>query len=154
MAFYRYFIPTILAAIGMILLVQGYKHWQESYQIVSQSEAVDGTIIRNAPYVTSRLGKSSALVYFPEVSFVSKDGEKHQFLSEVTSRAEQYKPGDAVKVMYRKNDPKTAIIGSFSALWAISIIYASGGLFTILFALYFFFRAGQFGKKDSPLNRE
>ena len=154
MLFFRYFIPVILAAIGSLLLTKSYQHGQQSYQKISVSESTMGTVVRNAPYVTSKPGKSSSLVYFPEVRFKTREGEEIQFLSEVTSRAEQYKAGDQVPVLYNKTDPNIAMIGSFSALWAIAIIYAAGGIMTILFGFYFFYRAGQFGKKDSPLNRE
>jgi len=127
--------------IGAALLAQGYKHWSVSKQLVNSSLVAEGTVIRNAPYMTAKAGKSSSLVHFPEVKFTAKDGTDVKFVSKVTSRAEQYQPGDRVRVLYKESQPDDAFIGSFQALWAITIIFSGAGIMVVLFASWFYRKA-------------
>ncbi|WP_456412191.1 DUF3592 domain-containing protein [Thiolapillus sp.] len=141
MGFLRFVFPIALLFIGAALLAQGFKHWSISRELVNSSLVAEGTVIRNAPYMSSKAGKTSALVYFPQVKFTTKDGTEVEFVSKVTSRAEQYQPGDAVRVLYKENQPDDAVIGSFQALWAIAIIFAGSGLMVVLFASWFYRKA-------------
>ncbi|WP_456407767.1 DUF3592 domain-containing protein [Thiolapillus sp.] len=148
MGFFRYVVPFILLCISAVLLAQGYKHWSTSKQLIDSSLTAEGTIVRNAPFMSSKAGKTSSLVYFPQVRFPTADGKSIEFTSKVTSRAEQYKPGDKVRVLYREQDPENAFIGSFSSLWAIAIIYAVSGLLVLLFTIWLYKKATRGWEKD------
>ena len=141
MGLFKFVFPVALLLIGAALLAQGFKHWNTSRQLVNSSLIAEGTVIRNAAYLSSKVGKSSSLAHFPEVSFTTKDGAEVKFVSRVTSRAEQYQPGDKVKVLYKKNQPDDAVIGSFQALWAIAIIFSGAGIMVVLFASWFYRKA-------------
>jgi hypothetical protein len=142
MGWFRFVVPFILLCIGAVLLAKGYEHWSSSKQIIDESIATDGTVIRNAPYLsTSKVGKNSSLVYFPQVRYTTKDGVEVEFTSQVTSRAEQYKPGDQVHILYKEQAPDNAIIGSFKALWSIAIIFTVSGILVVLFAIWFYMKA-------------
>ena len=142
MGWFRFVVPFILLCIGAVLLAKGYEHWSSSKKIVDESIPANGVVIRNAPYLTSsKVGKKSALVYFPQVKYTTQDGKEIEFVSQVTSRAEQYKPGDQVPILYKQQAPNSAIIGSFQALWSIAIIFTASGILVVLFALWFFMKA-------------
>lgn len=141
MGFFRLALPFILLSIGAVLLAQGYQHWSASKQLIDSSLAAEGTVIRNAPYMSSKPGKSSSLVYFPQVTFTTSKGQVVEFTSSVTSRAEQYQPGDQVRVLYQENRPKDAVIGSFNALWAVAIIFTVSGILVVMFAAWFYRKA-------------
>ncbi len=141
MGFFRFVLPFILLCIGAVLLAQGYQHWSTSKQLLDRSLVAEGTVIRNAPYMSSKPGKASSLVYFPQVTFSTKEGKIVEFTSRVTSRAEQYQPGDQVSVLYQENNPKDAVIGSFNALWAVAIIFTVSGILVVMFAAWFYLKA-------------
>jgi len=148
MGFFRFVVPFILLCIGAVLLAKGYQHWNTSMQLLESSLIAEGTIVRNAPYMSAKAGKSSSLVYFPQVKFTTKDGTTIEFISSVTSRAEQYKPGDKVRVLYKENKPDDAVIGSFKSLWAIAIIFAVSGVLVVMFAAWFYRKAQRGWEKE------
>lgn len=152
MSFFRFVFPFLLLIVGTALLAQGYKHWSTSKQLLDESLTAEGTIVRNAPYMTIKAGKSSALAYFPQVKFLSAEGTTIAFTSKVTSRAEQYQPGDLVRVLYKEDQPDSAVIGSFTALWAIAIIFSASGIVVLLFASWFYRKGIRGWKKEEPVN--
>ncbi|WP_293645499.1 DUF3592 domain-containing protein [Thiolapillus sp.] len=151
MGFFRFVVPFILLSIAAVLLTQGYQHWRASKQLLDSSLTTEGTVIRNAPYMSSKAGKSTSLVYFPQVKFTTKDGKTVEFTSKVTSRAEQYKPGDPVRVLYRENKPEEAFIGSFKSLWAVAIIFAASGIIVLMFAAWFYAKATKGWEKEESV---
>jgi len=145
----RLVVPTLFMLIGMMLLFKGFEHGYKSYQLVRGSVSAPGEIVKVVPYLSKKPGKSSALQYFPDVIYTTAKGEEINFRSMVTSRADHYKSGDKVRVLYKENDPQDAIVGSFSALWAMALIFGSGGAMVILFASWFF-RQSITGYKTKP----
>ncbi len=122
-------------------MAKGYQHWQVSRALVDSSVETEGTIVRNAPYMSTKAGKSSSLMYFPEVRFSTQDGRTVQFTSSVTSRADHYQPGDKVRVYYQADKPENAFIGSFGHLWSVALIFALSGIMVTAFAAWFFWKA-------------
>ena len=147
MIIFRLLVPTLFMVIGILLLLKGYEHGYRSYELVRGSVSAPGEIVKIVPYLSQKAGKSSAIQYFPDVKYTTASGEETTFRSQVTSRADHYKPGDKVRVLYKSDDPQDAVIGSFSALWAIALIFGSGGLLVILFASWFF-RQAIYGYKE------
>ncbi|WP_456444772.1 DUF3592 domain-containing protein [Thiolapillus sp.] len=141
MGIFRYIVPFILVCIGAVLMAKGYQDWQVSRAMVDSSVETEGTIVRNAPYMSTKAGKVSSLMYFPEVRFTTKEGRTVQFTSSVTSRADHYKPGDKVRVYYQADKPKDAFIGSFGHLWSVALIFALSGIMVTAFAAWFFWKA-------------
>ena len=149
MIIFRFVVPTLFMLIGIMLSLKGIEHGYRSYKLETGSAAAAGEIVKVIPYLTKNPGKSSAIQYFPDVKYTTASGEEVMFRSGVTSRAEHYKPGDKVRVLYKTDDPQDALIGSFSALWAMAIIFTSGGLMVMLFASWFFRRAiTGYGEED------
>ncbi|MEN8213998.1 MAG: DUF3592 domain-containing protein, partial [Pseudomonadota bacterium] len=124
----RYLVPLLMLLIGILLLSSGYGHWQKSSQLLKSSTSVEGTIISIDPFMSSKAGKSSSLHYFPRVAFTTASGEQLEFQSRVTHRADHYKPGDKVRVLYRQDAPENAVIGSFNALWALAALFSASGV--------------------------
>lgn len=145
----RLFVPTLFMIIGIMLLFKGYEHGIKSYKLERDSVSASGEIVKVIPYLSKKAGKSSAIQYFPDVKYTTASGQETTFRSQVTSRADHYKPGDKVRVLYKNDDPQDAVIGSFSALWAIAIIFGSGGLLVMLFASWFFRKAFTGYEKES-----
>lgn len=141
MGIFRYLVPFILLCIGAVLVAKGYQNWQASRALVASSLATEGTIVRNAPFMSSKAGKTSSLMYFPEVKFTTADGRTVQFISSITSKADHYKPGDKVTIYYKAADPEKAFIGSFGHLWSIALIFTVSGAIVTLFAAWFFWKA-------------
>jgi hypothetical protein len=148
MGIFRYIVPFILLGIGAAMVAKGYQNWQVSRDLVDSSLVAEGMIIRNAPFMSSKAGKTSSLVYFPEVKFTTAEGKQVKFTSSVTSRADHYKPGDKVTVYYQAADPKDAFIGSFGHLWSVALIFVLSGIMVTLFAAWFFWKARVGWKKE------
>ena len=128
MIIFRFLVPSLFMAIGLMFLLTGYKYLDKSYELVDSSVSASGVIVEIVPYLSSRkIGKSISLNYFPEVKYTTAKGEKVTFRSQVTSRADHYKSGDEVRVLYKEDNPQEAVIGSFSALWAIFLIFSTSG---------------------------
>ena len=150
MIIFRFLVPSLFMAIGLMFLLTGYKYWDKSYELVDSSVSAPGVIVEIVPYLSSRkIGKSISLNYFPEVKYTTAKGEKVTFRSQVTSRADHYKPGDKVRVLYKEDNPQEAVIGSFSALWAVCLIFGTSGVLVILVASWFFRRAFEGEKKKT-----
>ena len=147
MIIFRLLVPTLFMVIGILLLLKGFEHGYRSYELVRGSVSAPGEIVKIVPYLSQKAGKSSAIQYFPDVKYTTASGEETTFRSQITSRADHYKPGDKVRVLYKSDDPQDAVIGSFSALWAIALIFGSGGLLVVLFASWFF-RQAIYGYKE------
>jgi len=139
----NFFIPLVLIGISAVLLGKGWAHWKVSSELVSRTELTEGSIVRMAPYMGGKLGKGSALVYFPVVKFISADGREVVFENQESRRADHYKPGDRVPVRYEPGDPQKAVIATFASLWSIALIYAVSGILLLLFGGWFLRRAMQ-----------
>ncbi len=145
----RLFVPTLFMLIGILLAFKGFEHGYTSYELVRGSVSAPGEITKVVPYLSSKAGKTSSLQYFPDVKYTTAKGKEITFRSQITSRADHYKAGDKVRVLYQEDDPKDALIGSFSAIWSIPLIFGSGGLLVMLFASWFF-RQSIYGYKKKP----
>ena len=141
MRFLQYFVPLLMLLIGIVFLSFGYHHGQNSYQLLRASSVAEGTIISIDPFMSSKAGKSSSLQYFPKVAFTTSAGEQIEFQSTVTRRADHYKKGDQVRVLYQQDDPQTAVIGSFNDLWALALIFTISGVMVTVLSGWFFRRA-------------
>ena len=136
-----FFIPLVLLGISAVLLGKGWSHWQASSELVASTEPAEGTIVRMAPYIGGKLGKGSALVYFPVVRFKPKTGEEVVFEHQESRRADHFKPGDKVPVRYHPDEPQKAVIANFASLWSIATIYLVSGGLLLLFGGWFLRRA-------------
>ena len=141
MRFLRYFVPLLMLLIGIVFVSFGYRHWHSSYQLLQTSTVSEGEIISVDPFMSSAAGKSSSLQYFPKVAFTTATGKQVEFQSTVTRRADHYKKGDRVRVLYRQDDPQTAVIGSFNDLWMLALIFMISGVLVIVLCGWFFRRA-------------
>jgi hypothetical protein len=138
-----FFVPLVLLGISAVLLGKGWAHWQASSELVSHTELAEGSIVRMAPYLGGKLGKGSALVYFPVVKFTTADGQEVVFENQESRRADHYQPGDRVPVRYEPGDPQKAVIATFASLWSIALLYGVSGFLLLLFGGWFLRRALQ-----------
>ena len=146
MPFLRYFVPLLMLLIGIVFLSFGYRHWHHSYQLLQSSSVSEGEIISIDPFMSSAAGKSSSLQYFPKVTFTTAAGAQIEFQSTVTRRADHYKQGDRVRVLYQQDNPQTAVIGSFNDLWMLALIFTISGVMVMLLSGWFFRRALRYEK--------
>ena len=51
--------------------------------------------------------------YYPEVEFVTPDGRSHRFVGDNGTAPPSFKVGERVTIVYKKNDPDSAKIGTF-----------------------------------------
>jgi hypothetical protein len=138
-----FFVPLVLLGISAVLLGKGWAHWQASSELVSRTELAEGSIVRMAPYLGGKLGKGSALVYFPVVKFITADGREVVFENQESRRADHYQAGDRVPVRYEPGDPQKAVIATFASLWSIALLYGVSGFLLLLFGGWFLRRALQ-----------
>lgn len=137
----EYFVPLVLLAFAAVLLGQSWREARHSLDLIDTTVATQGEIVRMKPYLGGRLGKSSALVYFPVVKFRTDTGREVVFEHRQTRRADHYRPGDPVVVRYRPDQPEEAVIAGFSNLWALPLLYALGGGLLVIFGGWFLKRA-------------
>ena len=150
MIIFRYLVPTMFMFIGIMFLVEAYQRWDKSYTLIDGYVSAQGVIVEVVPYLSSRkVGKSTSLNYFPDVKYTTAKGEEVTFRSQATSKADHYKSGDEVQVLYNENNPQEAVINSFSALWSIALIFGSTGVLIIVFASWFFRHAAVGYKKET-----
>lgn len=148
MIIFRYLVPSLFMVIGIMLLVEAYQHWNKSYRLVSGYVSAPGEIIEVVPHVAvGSIGKSTSLHYFPDVKYTTVKGEEVIFRSQAISKADHYRAGDTVEVLYDEADPQQAVINSFSALWVVALIFGTSGVLVILFSSWFFRHAYEDQKK-------
>ncbi len=140
MKFFEYFVPLVLLALSALLLGKGWLAFDHSRTLLARTEAAQGTVVRMAPYLQGRPGKGK-LIYLPEVKFTTAKGRQVRFRSNEVRRADHFRTGDLVPVRYDPAHPEKAVIASFSALWALPLIYAAGGVLLLLFGGWFLRRA-------------
>ncbi len=143
----EYFIPLVLLGIAALLLGKGWATFDHSLQLVKTTEVAEGAVQRMVPYLGGRIGKGNSLVYLPEVKFTTASGRSVQFQSREVRRADHFRPGDRVPVRYDPAQPEQAVIATFSALWALPLIYAASGALLLLFGGWFLKRAMAGGEK-------
>lgn len=137
----KLFVALVVLGVGTMLLAKAWQHWQQSNELLAGSETAQGTIERMAPFMTSKVGSSSSLVWFPVVTFTTAQGKQVTFQSQVSRRADHYKAGDPVIVLYPPERPQEAVIGGFSALWSLVLILGAGGSLIVLLGAWFLRRA-------------
>jgi hypothetical protein len=73
--------------------------------------------------------------YTPDVEFTDRNGEKHFFMSSVSSfPVSSYKEGDKVKIFYNPDNPSEAEIGSGWEAFFRQIFFPFGLLFAGIFS--------------------
>jgi len=142
----EFFIPLVLLAFSALLLSQGWQEYRRSAELVAHTELTQGTIVKMAPYLGGKLGKGSALVYFPVVRFTTADGREIRFEHQQSRRADHYRPGDPVPVRYYPEQPEHATLAGFNELWSLAVVYGAGGLLLLLFGGWFLRRALKKGR--------
>jgi hypothetical protein len=143
----QYFIALVLLGIAALLMAKAWTSFDHSRRLVATTELAEGTVVHMKPFLGGRVGKGK-LLYFPEVRFTTADGHQVQFLSRESRRADHFREGDKVPVRYDPASPTQAVIATFSALWALPLIYAAGGLLLLLFGSWFLKQAVARGRRD------
>jgi len=140
----EYFIPLALLALAAVLMGKAWSHWQAVNALLEGTRETEGTVVGMTPYIIGKAGKGK-LVYFPDVEFVTAEGERIRFRARESRRADHFRKGDSVPVRYRPEAPREAVLATFSALWSLPLIYAGGGLLLLLFGGWFLRRAVKSG---------
>lgn len=91
------------------------------------SNVAEGVItdinVRYTPNSNSRVSASNNYTYTPLVQFTANDGQSYTFMSKVGEGGRSsFQKGENVKVLYDKNNPKSAVIDSFIQRWLLEIV--------------------------------
>ncbi len=86
-----------------------------------------GIVVDLAPTQSSKGGTS----YKPVFRFTDRNDKVHTVTGSLSSSPPSYRPGEAVSVLYRTDDPDGAQIDSFMESWFLPLIFGSiGTVFT------------------------
>jgi len=88
---------------------------------------VDATTAQGKVIYLERSRSSDSTTYRPVVEFRAEDGRRIEFTSSMGSNPPSYSRGEAVEVLYLRDQPERAKINGFFSLWGLPIILGSMG---------------------------
>ncbi len=100
-----------LLAIGA--LTGAYFMYSHTRSFVDRAVTVPGKVIDNV----SKTDSDGDEMYYPSFQFRTLDGRDITAVGKLGASSPDYKPGDAVEVLYEDANPQGAQIRSFSQLW-------------------------------------
>lgn len=130
-----------VAVLGVGLLVGGIFSFVQKQAFLKTAQKTTGLVTdliqsytgapgpasnSNGNYVSASRNKN--LVYYPEVSFTTADGQTIKFQSSTGSNPPAYRRGEKVTILYDPRNPYDASIGSFFQLWFGTIILLGLGV--------------------------
>ena len=132
-------VGVIFFLVGLFILVGDFYVTRGMLSFLSLSTRTDGKV---TSIVQGRSSKGQYM-YSPEISFTDAEGKILSFTSNLSTNSPNYKVGEAVSVLYNKDNHQDAKINTFFQLWFGTIVLSILGVvfFVIgLFVLIFKFR--------------
>jgi len=134
----------IFGTLGLAVLFAGTKWGLESYPLIRDNVSTQGVVVEE---FADKTGKTSEVVYFPVVEFLTSGSVKVRFRSVIGSTGSpEYEAGTTVDVLYDPRNPANARIGSFKQLWSGPLTTGGLGLIFFLLSLLLFVKIGRFEK--------
>jgi len=127
-----YFFVGILCAVGPLLLLIAIVSSIPTLEFVRNSLVSHGTITSLQRSYSRQFSKE---VYKPVVRFTDSNGQTRFFVADSRSGIATLKPGDSVRVLYLKDRPETARIGTIAQLWMPQLILALIGTVFVVFSV-------------------
>jgi hypothetical protein len=123
---------VVSAFITFALLLIGFILWFRTKRFVDHALRANGVVIGNT--ITSSEGQG---LYSPVVRFTAVDGSVVEFTEIVASYPPEYKGGDPIHVLYRRdNFQKARGFRKLSSLyWPAMIFGGIGGVFVLVMCL-------------------
>jgi hypothetical protein len=113
---------------GVLFLVLAVKSTVASAEFLHSAQHTQGTVIELRPVHSSRTGAGTVV---PVFRFQANDGHDYLGFSNVSVRWSAFRVGDHVGVIYLRDQPATARIDMFPALWTGSLVLGIvGGAFS------------------------
>ncbi|WP_281232747.1 DUF3592 domain-containing protein [Flavobacterium gelatinilyticum] len=120
-------IKYVFTAIGLALLAGALYLYLDKKDFLKNAETVQGTVVE---LISKR--SDNSITYAPVISFTTKEGNKIEFTSSVSSNPSSYNVGESVEVLYDPKAPNKANINGFSSLWIGPLIL---GILGVIFFL-------------------
>jgi hypothetical protein len=95
-------------------------------KFLRESVTVDGRIVGLKPVPSTR-----RVTFAPVFRFPVEGSHPVTVVSNTSSNPPVFKPGEVVKVHYRKDHPENAMIDSFGQLWLGDVVFASVGVLSV-----------------------
>ncbi len=120
-------VGTIFSCVGVGLLALTFYLYTQQVNFMKQAIPAQGTVSDLS------LGGEDNDVYFPSITFKSKEGELIHFTSNVGSNPPSHRVGETVEILYDPSDPNKAQINDTFELWLAPIITGFiGAIFTLI----------------------
>src|ERR1700733_5334741 len=136
-----YLFLGVLHAVGPLLLLIAIVSSIPKVEFVRNTVVSDGTIIALQAMYSRQFSKE---VYKPVVRFADGNGQTYLFVADSRSGIDPLKPGDSVRVLYLRNHPETARLGTIAQLWMPQLILAFIGVVFVVFSMRILFRRQNF----------
>ena len=127
--------------ISLVFLYLGTVGGLEAYGIYRAKLSTSGTVIDW--YVDHSQNKPEP-VLIPVVEFITKDNAKVRFRAR--DESEDYAKGATVNVLYDRNKPENASIGSYNQLWRGPLFTGGIGILLSVLSIVLFTKMGSFEK--------
>lgn len=115
----RWVAVAIVALVGLALFLSGASWSAKRYLLRQGGMRAEGAVL---DYLPAARGSGEMVV----VGYSAADGQRHQF---AVSTFRRYKDGVRLEVIYRPDDPSTAVVNDFQQFWLGPLAVTLLGLF-------------------------
>ncbi len=126
----RVFLLIFVSVFGLVGLVfLGVAFFTTRAELAFRAGAISapGTVVE----LESRSGSKGGTVYAPVFEFADRNDRVHRVTASVASSPPSFRRGEAVRVLYRPENPEEARLDSFMETWFLPLIFgAIGSVFT------------------------
>jgi hypothetical protein len=141
-------VKYVFTLVGIGMLTGTFFTYRSTRTFLEEATTANGTVVDLA---RSRSGDSTT--YQPVVQFMSRNGERIEFISSVGSNPPSHTKGEQVEVLYLPAEPHKAEINGFFSLWGDSVILGIlGGVF-FLVGIGIALAGALTGRKDEYLKK-
>lgn len=123
-------IKYVFLTIGTAMLAGAIYLYLDKQTFLEKAEVAQGKVVE---MLSSR--SNNSIMYRPVFEFTTKDGQKIEFTSSVSSNPPSYSEGESVEILYDPSNPNKADINGFSSLYLGPLIL--GILGTVFFLIGF-----------------
>lgn len=119
---------------GLLGLALAAAFWVHEWRWSRSAERATGTITE----MEARQIEEGAVAYFPHFRFRLPSGEIVQVVSRIGVEADAFSAGQVVPVLYRRADPKMALIATKTQLYGMSIGLGIAGVLLVNIGIVLF----------------
>jgi len=120
----RLLIVGAAVGLGPLILIGALIDAYFTQNFLRESVTVEGRVVGLKPV---RGGRRHHITFAPVFRFPVEGSHPVTVVSNTSSNPPVFKPGDAVKVHYRKEHPEGAVIESFEQLWLGDLVFGCVG---------------------------